>query len=182
MEKGADPNLLGETRDDGTISCLTHACTTNNSAMAELLLKHGADPNLLDDPDQCSPLVQACHPKGLPVMKLLLAYGADVNSSLPGYGTALNCACQIGSLDMARLLLDAGADVNLVDGQGDTPLIVICRDGEDEAQVALIQFLLEHGADPAIPGEDGRTALDYVAEGSEIAQMIAQAQLEPILK
>ena len=182
LEHGFDPNLPGEITDYGNMTCLAHACVKNNSAMVEFLLKHGADPNVLDDPDQCPPLVQACQPGGLPVVKLLVDYGADVNSSLPRYGTALTCACQIGSLEMARLLLDNGADVNLIDSYGDTPLIVVCRDVDDEDQAGFIQFLLEHGADPAIPGEDDRTALDYVVEGSEIAQMIAQAQLEPILK
>ena len=182
LEHDFDPDSPGEIPDYGNMTCLAHACVKNNSDMVEFLLKHGADPNLLDDPDQCPSLVQACHPKGLPVMKLLVAYGADVNLSLPGYGTALTCACQIGSLDMARLLLDAGADVNLIDSYGDTPLIAVCRDIDDDDQAGFIQFLLERGADPAIPDSEGDVPLDLVTEGSVMAQMIINSHLEHILK
>ena len=182
LEQGADPNLHGETHDYDDITYLSYACMANNSGMVELLLKHGADPNLSDGPDQCPPLMQACQPDGLPVVRLLVDYGADVNFSNPEFGTALTYVCGIGSLDMARLLLDGGADVNLIDSYGDTPLIAVCRDVEDEAQVTLIQLLLEHGADPAIPDSQGRVALDYVTEGSELAEMITNAQLEHILK
>ena len=112
LEHGFDPDIPGETHDYGTISCLSYACMEGKFAMVELLLKHGANPNLYHSPVIDLPLVRACQHKSTDVVKLLLKYGAD----------------------------------------------------------------------PSMAEEDGRTALDYVEGGSEIAQILINAQLEPILK
>lgn len=145
--------------------------------MVELLLKHGADPNLLH-PDQGPSLVVATIHNRIDAIKLLLDYGADVNLTKPGFATSLGSACAKGYLDIARLLLDRGADVNAVDGIGNTPLISAVQ---SLVHKDVIQLLLERGADPSIADAFDRTALDCAIKDSEIAQMISNAQLKYIL-
>lgn len=161
-------------------TCLSFACCEGKeSDLVEILLENGADPNLLGSAGLC--LVTATIYNKIDFVKVLLDNGADVNLVQPGGATALIHACRRVRLDIARLLLDRGADTNTVDSDGDTPLIsvVTC---EFENKENLVRLLLERGADPSIHNHKGKTALDYAAKGSEIAQMILNAQLEPILK
>jgi ankyrin repeat protein len=69
-------------------------------------------------------------------------------------------ACQGGHLGAVQLLLDRGADLDEPYVNGWTPLHWAVRNGH--GQVA--QFLLEHGADPAVRAkDDGKTALEVAA-------------------
>ena len=176
---GFNPDLAGVGYRGHNETCLTYACLRSNLALVELLLINGAKPDLYfrnEDP----PIVQACGHGAVDIVILLLDYGADINI-ISRYGdTPLTRACAYGHLDLARLLLDRGADVNGVDRDGITPLMTAIRD--QPHNIGLIQLLLERGADPAITDISGRVPLDYVTEGSEVAQMIINAQLEHVLK
>ena len=115
---------------------------------------------------------------------MLLDNGADVNlinteSESSSCDTALSYACRNGFVALAELLLDNGADISCVNFDGDTPLILVIN---SRPTSALVPLLLKRGADASIVNEEGLTALDYVAEDSEIAQLIANSQLENILK
>ena len=183
LEHGLNPNEMG-VHDGDKQKCLLLPSRDEDSfdkrdilELSELLLKHGADPKLLFC-GECLPLLDACEHNRIDIVKILLDHGTDANSPLRHSMSALSCACRSGYLDLARLLLAYGADVNHVDYMG-TPLITAIQYG---ANNDLIQLLLEHGADPLKVDEYGRSALDCVAEGSEIAQMLINAELEPILK
>lgn len=179
LNYGVNPNLMGVDRDEENVTCLTFACREEALDLLELLLKHGADPNLLDYPDEIPPLVNACINNRINVVKPLLDYGANIHSNNL-FGTPLIQACRRGYLKVARLLLDRGANVNLASSYGDTPLISAVRRRPPHTE--LIQLLLEHGADPTIADRHGKTALEHAVEGSKIAQMLINAQLEPVLK
>ena len=161
--------------------CLDIACRNENTSLVKILLEHGTDPDFLS-PQGCPPLIPATINQRIDVMKLLLANRADANWSIPNnrWRSALCCACVKGYHDAALLLLDCGADVNAVRTDGDTPLLLTLRFRPES--IGLIQLLLERGADPSVVNLLGRTALDYAEEGSEVAQMLINAQLEPILK
>lgn len=164
------------------ITCLNIASKTGNLALVRLLLDFGADPNLVRLECGYPPLMGAIMYGWVDVVRLLLDHGADINwTKTPnGWRSAICCACAYNHIDIAELLLlDYGADVNARNNVGDTPLMIVLSNRPDSKD--LLQLLLEHGADPSIANK-GKTALDYVAEGSEIAHMLINLQLEPVLK
>ena len=178
LEHGADPNLSGKGRFSNK-TCLSVACTGANSSLAALLLKYGANPNFC-----CltaAPLLlEAISNSKIDIVKLLLEHGADANVTSPDQNTPIASACFEGYLEVATLLLDYGADINAVDKDGDTPLLLAVRGRRPDKD--LVQLLLERGADISLLNNEGCTALQYTDKGSELAQMIINAQLEPILK
>ena len=181
LEHGADPNLIGTTRDFDGRTCLSIASSNLKLDIALLLLKKGANPNLHDF-NGVTPLLQATASNRIDTMRLLLSHGADTNLIYADYDTPFIIACGCDNLNSATLLLDGGADINAVSMNGDTSLIKAVRRSRPHTGSGLIQLLLKCGADPCIADSNGKTALDYAIEGSEIAQMLIDAQLEPILK
>ena len=105
-------------------------------------------------------------------LKLFLKYGADPNVRLTVTGeTALHNAAHSNNLETAKLLIEAGADVNarleinartqMRDpkiAQGETPLHFAAH---RLAEPALIQLLLDAGADKTIETAQGETPLAY---------------------
>ena len=79
---------------------------------------------------------------------------------------------------LVALLLRHGADPNLYSPEDGLPLINACTNN----RIGVVKLLLEYGTDPSIAHFSGETALDYAEEVSEIAQMLINAHLEPILK
>ena len=139
--------------------------------MAKLLLKLGADPNLLsfvnhpvkgNNPDyiqreegtfRLMPLSFVCgHPDwDIKYIKLLIEYGADVNATIPF--TPIHELIVGGAGDMERIkyLMKYGLDLNVPDNLGDTPIITaaIVRD------LDLVEYFLDYGANPKQINKDG---------------------------
>ncbi len=104
-----------------------------------------------------TPLHQVAYRADLASAKLLLDAGADVNVKTKNGETPLNNARNAESI---KLLLDAGADIDARDSvNGETPL----HKATYNANIPLVQSLLEAGADPNIQDQDGRTAFLYAA-------------------
>lgn len=62
----------------------------------------------------------------------------DYINNPAGYRTALHDAAENGELDLVRVLLDAGADITALDPEGNTPLILAEKSGNDD-MVQLIR-------------------------------------------
>jgi len=60
------------------------------------------------------------------------------------------------AVELARIVLDAGADVNARQQAGYTALHEAAMNGN----VELVEFLLKHGADPALANDEGTKAVD----------------------
>ena len=99
------------------------------------------------------------------VASYLLENGADIHrigKRRDGF-TPLHYAASYGNLEMAELLEANGANVNAVvetkvaKRVGITPLHLAV---EDDKHVAMVDFLIDKGADPAYPSRDG-TPLAY---------------------
>jgi hypothetical protein len=80
------------------------------------------------------------------------------------YYTALTCAAQHGRLHIARYLLGEGAQVNEGDGTGSRALREACYAGRQ----AMVELLLEAGADAVTPSEYGDTPLMCAARGGHV--------------
>ena len=70
----------------------------------------------------------------LPMVQVLLHYGADVNAVYNNGKTALHMA---ESLDIVRELLSKGANINAEDEDGQTPYALAFQHGHDEAAAHL---------------------------------------------
>jgi cell wall assembly regulator SMI1 len=110
----------------------------------ELLLKKGANPNLVTDKGD-SPLVlliQSGKSATLDAIKLLVNNGADVNLQKDGLPLSLNEAIIKDRSDIIHALIELGADVNA--GDLSTPLVSASRIGT----VPIMRLLLDAGAGP----------------------------------
>jgi ankyrin repeat protein len=171
LEAGADPNaalLVGETP-------VMVASRSGNPAVVEQLLAKGANPNARAARGQTA-LMWAVSQRHPDVVSVLLAHGADVrarsdvwnevmavpphghpdyNRAIPhGDDSPLMFAVRAGDLASATLLVAAGADVNDTDAWGVSATVIAAHAGHG----ALVEFLLEHNADPNA-AQAGFTAL-----------------------
>ncbi|CAM9239851.1 unnamed protein product [Ectocarpus sp. 6 AP-2014] len=77
---------------------------------------------------------------------------------------AIHAAVHGGSPDVLNVLLRLGANPNAADDDGETPLMIACRDPtKDRFGFAMANILLNGGADPSLSTHFGRTALSYAA-------------------
>ncbi len=161
LQAGANPNLallLGETP-------LMVASRSGNPVVVEQLLAKGANANARAARAQTA-LMWAVAQRHADVVKVLLAHGADVyarsevwsqvmavpphgrpeyNRMIPhGGDTPLMFAARAGDLGSATLLVAAGANVNDADAWGVSATVLAAHAGHG----ALVEFLLENGADP----------------------------------
>lgn len=175
LDHGADPNFMPEicypssdtpgNREAPLGSPLHQAIASDSerdASLPALLLKAGAKPGLAATGTGLTPLHFAAKQKDLPVLRLLLEAGAEVNAptlGMIGVGngqpnaqlqeagvTALDYAISNGPEEAVRLLLAKGADPNLADENGETSL-----DYAWGRNRALMTLLIEHGAKTASP-------------------------------
>jgi ankyrin repeat protein len=90
---------------------------------ARRLLERGADPNAISTNEavRVPPLGTAAFVRSVPLARLLLDSGADVNGRGEGGFTALHSTAQNGDEQLARLLLERGADPSLATEDGKRP-------------------------------------------------------------
>ena len=189
----ADPRLL-VARDPMGNTALIIAVNSGHEALAELLFDAGVEPGLheaaaigdsgrvraaLDQhpeqldtysPEGFTPLALAAHFGHLEVMRLLIDRGAEVNRVATHRlaVTPLHAALFGRQVDAALLLIERGADVALARGgsgwkrAGWTPLHYAAGMGFS----TLVQPLLDRGADPSRPDEDGKTPLDVAIDAN----------------
>jgi ankyrin repeat protein len=112
-----------------------------------------------------TPLMRAARGKDVPVMRALLAKGADPNLATKNYMTALMFASAGGgrnrgpeaqTVEAVKVCIDHGADVRAFDNNGATALHTAAAAGMD----AVVKVLAEHGADLDVQDKSGRTPLD----------------------
>jgi RNA polymerase sigma factor (sigma-70 family) len=189
----ADPRLL-VARDPMGNTALIIAVNSGHEALADLLFDAGVEPGLheaaaigdrvrvlasLDQhPERLdtyslegfTALALAAHFGHLEVMRLLIDRGADVNRLATHRiaVTPLHAALFGRQLEAALLLVERGADVTLARGgsglkrAGWTPLHYAAGMGFR----ALVQPLLDRGADPSRPDEEGKTPLEVATDAN----------------
>ena len=115
LDAGANPNLR---RDDssnyGRVTALMGAIFLTNIKMTEMLLTHGADPNIANEKGGTAliQLAQAPYftPDTLGVARTLIAHGANVNARTKNGNTALKWAKARGNPAFIHLLQEAGGE------------------------------------------------------------------------
>ncbi|WP_349291251.1 M48 family metallopeptidase [Planococcus beijingensis] len=109
-----------------------------------------------------TPLMAAASMGDLAGVQEALVDGEDVLAKDSEGTDALMYAVYSGDTAIINALIDAGADVNSSDNYS-TALGSAVMYGEHESAL----LLLEKGADPALPGPDGLSAMDHMGAESE---------------
>jgi ankyrin repeat protein len=165
------PKLVDETDNLTLVSMLLERGARVDSRMRLPVLPrfHNAGDAQLGE--GATPLMRAAKARDIPVMKLLLAKGANPNLATKNYSNALMFAAGLGggrgggageavALEAVKLCLDHGADVRAFNDNGDTPLHIAAAANAE----GLVRLLAEHGADLEAQDKSGRTPLD-IAQG-----------------
>ena len=157
LQKGADPNLA----DYQGATPLHFAAEVGDLESIRLLLNGGAAVDACDK-GGASPLAVAAEYNRLPAMTLLMDSGASLGlcSGGPPRLSPLHLAAKNGQVGSARMLIDRGADVNLIaPDRQNTPLQAAM--GVYNRKTDVVEYLLEHGANPNMKDIDGNTPLHW---------------------
>ncbi|XP_010872511.1 ankyrin repeat and SOCS box protein 16 isoform X2 [Esox lucius] len=164
LAHGADPNLLSE---DG--SAPLHLCNTAQTfCCAELLVKGGADVNVLTRETKLTPLHVAARLGLEEHVKLFLSHGAGVSAKNREGETPLNAACggaerpaEAGRyLRVVQMLLGAGADPCTAGRKNHTPLHNACSN----CSPRITEILLQRGAKADVQNSAGYTPMDCLLQ------------------
>jgi ankyrin repeat protein len=127
-------------------------------------------------PDGFTPLGLAAFFKRRDVVALLLRRGADPNvvARHPFKVAPIHSAVADGAdAEIVRLLIEAGAAVNVKQRHGWTPLHGAAHEGD----LALVRYLVDHGADHTATNDQRKTPADVARErGHEtVARFLSSA-------
>ena len=113
-------------------------------------------------PDGFTPVALAAFFGQPHAVNALIAAGADVNAAArnPLKVQALHAAVAGRKLEIVKAVLDAGADPNAQQQAGFRPM----HEAGTNANRALAELLLAHGADPSLTNDDGKSAIDFARE------------------
>jgi len=144
IDKGANVNARICGTDSTEKKCVGDSTETRNNFTMQWLFEDGA-----------TPFLRAAQSGDIPLMKLLLAHGADPKIFTAHNVTPLAVASGIGwvegvtfewsekeTLEAVKMCLDLGIDPNVADDEGRTSLHGAAHKGRPE----VIQLLVDHGA------------------------------------
>jgi ankyrin repeat protein len=186
----AEPQLLARgctwpasvgMRGDGSTTALHLAVLDGDIAEAEAQLLAGADPNVIDEKQDQTPLATAVHSGCIELVELLLDANADPALFSGKSNPPLTHAVNVGDPAVVDLLLAAGADPSQWSG-ADRPLPAL-HEAVGTGRLSLLPHLLQHTSDidvaatetdPLATGEDVGlgSALEFAAAGRSRAVTI----------
>jgi ankyrin repeat protein/L-ascorbate metabolism protein UlaG (beta-lactamase superfamily) len=125
-----------------------------------------ADPKLVEatnaEGDTALHLAAGCRrgePAALPIIRLLLEGGANVEARNASGQTPILYSSYAGFRQAVELFLDKGATFRYQDRNGRTPLHYAAREGK----AAVVEVLIGRGAETSVKDNQGRTPLEYAA-------------------
>lgn len=143
---------------------LITAVKNGDTARARQMLDAGAAVDTRDEAG-ATLLMLAANAGDLEMVEMLLAHKADVNATDgAGWGAVMkgcyNAELKRGFADVVKALIDAGANIEAPIGYGVRPLMLAAGYGE----TAVVEVLLQAGADVLAKNEGGYTALMMVKQ------------------
>lgn len=166
LEHGADPDAPSRSRR----LALWLAASRGDNDCAEMLLRYGAAVGAKTHAGLTeTPLHIAAQTGNLELIRMLVEYGDDVNSTIStGHLTPLHYAARNGQLEAAKELIAAGADVSLAGDHWLLPLYLAARANDD----AMVRLLLSAGA-----AKDFQFA--FLSENLELARKMLDSGMSP---
>lgn len=109
---------------------LHKACYNNNYELAQLLLKHGADPNRKTEM-QWTTLHSACKWNNAKLAALVLQHGADINATSEGDQTPLHIATTVSACrdTLVTLFMDPKLKPDMRNNSDETAFQIAKRTG-----------------------------------------------------
>ncbi|XP_041518853.1 2-5A-dependent ribonuclease-like [Microtus oregoni] len=182
LDRGADVNVC---EDIGGWTPLHNAAQLGRVDIADVLLRHGADPHRRKK-NGATPFIIAGTHGDVRLLQRFLSEGADVNECDINGFTAFMEAAEYGKVEALRFLFDKGADVNLrrettedkrrLKKGGATALMSAAEKGHTEALSVLLNDM---GAEVDARDNMGRNALirTLLKSGSENVEEITRLLL-----
>ncbi|KAK9873394.1 hypothetical protein WA026_022457 [Henosepilachna vigintioctopunctata] len=153
-------------KDNNGWTLLHCTVSTGNVYYTKKLLKMGADVNATNDWG-CTPLHVACAGNNEDCINVLLDYKPLLNVKHVDMFSCLHTFLILGELNNEQLLermLREGADPNIHDGNGNTPLHIMCAQKEMKKSLSFVRLLLEYNADINSTNNEGKTPLHLAIE------------------
>ena len=166
LERALELGVAVDAKDDLQRSALLLAAKDAGSLeLVQLLHAKGA---AVDEPDLGgrTPFSYAAGEGRLEIARWLLEQGAQLDRPDGEGRRPLFHTVGGGHREVVAFLLDQGADPNAADHFRDTPLMLACVQGRAE----IAALLLQRGADPARRNQEGRTAADRAAPGTDVCR------------
>lgn len=151
LSHGADPSII-DVQLSGAVS---NAASQGHTVCVRLLLEAGAhpDPPIPGGVKKGSPLnCAARNSTDVLLLKSLLDFGADVDSSGVDCKTALIHAARNDNASFAMLLLEYGADINATSTSGSTPLTTAITNNSRDVLRLILDRWHEYSGCPRLKG------------------------------
>ncbi|KAF7507851.1 hypothetical protein GJ744_010015 [Endocarpon pusillum] len=143
-----------------------------SESMVRLLLKHGADPNVMSKSGE-SVLYFAVNTGNPAVVSLLITGGAAVNACDGEGRTPLHEAACLQSTEIVAMLLSNDAQVQVCDADGNTPLHLAAK----RSSLPVVQQLVQAGSIVHQLNKHGFSALHFAAQ-SDHSEIVSYLQDE----
>ena len=104
-------------------------------------------------------VITACSNQDVDIVKLLVEYGAEIDTVDQNGYTPLMAAVSFGSAEIVEFLLNSKVNMDQQQGVGSlTALMLAVYNG----QVEKVKLLVEYGANKNITNSDGKRAYNYI--------------------
>ena len=168
-----------DNRSTNGFTPLLTAAQHGHTKVCELLLERGEASVKERSLKGFTPFLVAAQGGHSDVCELLLAHGSDIEERQPvTLDTALHEAAIFGYENLLNLLISHKADVNSRDRIGTTPLHLASQEGH----ISSVMAVLEAGADPLLPQEDGDLPIHCAASRNQtevVKLLIERARCSP---
>ena len=170
VNAGADPNTPYASLDAPSLKLLLDTLLHRNNSAANntvtaFMLAYG----ITWEPTTGKHLVPIILTEDLPLLREMLAHGANIHVQTSMKETMLHYAASEDRLHTAELLLSHGADINAQDGWGHTPLMLTTGNETLDLQ----RLLLAKGANPNVQDKVGETALYWAVATPDTERSIS---------
>ncbi|XP_049835771.1 serine/threonine-protein phosphatase 6 regulatory ankyrin repeat subunit B-like [Schistocerca gregaria] len=178
---GADVNF----KDDNGCTPLLAAIHREHFEALDLLLKAGADRNVMDNCGVTAlHLAASCRkvpPRVIAFAKEQIEHGMRPDIMDHQGRTPLHYAALTGNHRVMKLLISLGANVNAVDVYGKTPIVMLAIHSRKDCRLVK-ELLINAGADLTVRDKNGKTALhtSFEIDNFEITKFLMEKHQQEI--